>query len=232
MFGRKDLSSLLFSKLKFVKVESKLTSYKGILNIAHHTCNISILYLYFDFSVTYNACSCRCSEHLKLIGWSMNTSPYKCYNLLVTCFELTMQNTERWTCSLKHIVSIVICCVYFDEKNWFLKSARLIILAKQQQAIGYSGQYLGVCNGVGMRGSFYTCLVRLNRPEWRQHPVRYWGYYDTVPTGWVLWFYCLIYFSISSCNWADIRCKFISFSLLMTQCQFYLYLNNWKENWL
>lgn len=33
MFGRKDLSSLLFSKLKFVKVESKLTSYKGILNI-------------------------------------------------------------------------------------------------------------------------------------------------------------------------------------------------------
>lgn len=68
MFGRKDLSSLLFSKLKFVKVESKLTSYKGILNIAHHTCNISILYLYVDFSVTYNACSCRCSEHLKMIG--------------------------------------------------------------------------------------------------------------------------------------------------------------------
>lgn len=66
MFGRKDLSSLLFSKLKFVKVESKLTSYKGILNIAHHTC--TILYLYFDFSVTYNACSCRCSEHLKMIG--------------------------------------------------------------------------------------------------------------------------------------------------------------------
>lgn len=34
------------------------------------------------------------------------------------------------------------------KKNWFLKSARLIILAKQQQAIGYSGQYLGVCNGL------------------------------------------------------------------------------------
>lgn len=64
MFGRKDLSSLLFSKLKFVKVESKLTSYKGILNIAHYTCNCGI----FDFSVTYNACSCRCSEHLKMIG--------------------------------------------------------------------------------------------------------------------------------------------------------------------
>lgn len=45
MFGRKDLSSLLFSKLKFVKVESKLTSYKGILNIAHYTCNIHFVFV-------------------------------------------------------------------------------------------------------------------------------------------------------------------------------------------
>lgn len=52
------------------------------------------------------------------------------------------------------------------------------------------------------------------------------------PTGQVLWFYCLIYFPISSCNGADNRCKFISFCPLMTQYQFYLYLNNWKENWL
>lgn len=68
MFGRKDFFLLLFLKLKFVKVESKLISYKGILNIVYYICNIFILYLYFDFSVIYNVCSCRCSEYFKLIG--------------------------------------------------------------------------------------------------------------------------------------------------------------------
>lgn len=68
MFGRKDFFLLLFLKLKFVKVESKLISYKGILNIVYYICNIYILYLYFDFSVIYNVCSCRCSEYFKMIG--------------------------------------------------------------------------------------------------------------------------------------------------------------------
>lgn len=68
MFGRKDFFLLLFLKLKFVKVESKLISYKGILNIVYYICNIFILYLYLDFSVIYNVCSCRCSEYFKMIG--------------------------------------------------------------------------------------------------------------------------------------------------------------------
>lgn len=68
MFGRKDFFLLLFLKLKFVKVESKFISYKGILNIVYYICNIFILYLYFDFSVIYNVCSCRCSEYFKMIG--------------------------------------------------------------------------------------------------------------------------------------------------------------------
>lgn len=64
MFGRKDFFLLLFLKLKFVKVESKLISYKGILNIVYYICNCGI----FDFSVIYNVCSCRCSEYFKMIG--------------------------------------------------------------------------------------------------------------------------------------------------------------------
>ena len=44
---------------------------------------------------------------------------------------------------------------------------------------------------------------------------------DIESTGKTLWFYCLICFTISSFNWADNRCTFISLGSLVTQCWFY-----------
>lgn len=66
-----------------------------------------------------------------------------------------------------------------------------------------------------MRVLFTHAQWGLISPEWGEGSLRgELALTDLESTGKTLWFYCLICFTISSCNWADNRCTFISFGLL------------------
>ena len=73
-----------------------------------------------------------------------------------------------------------------------------------------------------MRVLFTHAQWGLISPEWGEGSIRgELALTDLESTGKTLWFYCLVCFTISSFNWADNRCTFISLGSLVTQCWFY-----------